>query len=258
MKHLIIFTLISVWCCIGCRTIQQRNLVSQADVVVLKQNGAALFQYWEFPNHSSLWRECKKLPLHIQAYSDSLATLMGPEALHQNKRKVAMQNHQMKYENTLDGDAFNVQLVRSAQAGTVRPINALEAQLLEYQLGRYPLLSHPTEFHGFILVHDAKGKVRCYFGASDQPWPPRPNVILDAIEKDLGNGWNLRYHLHNHYEPSDNGYVGVLAPSMADAQFYRFLKQDFNLTNALITNGFHTVTLQRDEFESFCAHGDDE
>lgn len=100
-----------------------------------------------------------------------------------------MQNYQLKYENTLDGDAFIVQLVRSAKAGRVRPINELEAQLLEYQLDRYPLLSHPTEFHGFMLIHDSIGKVRCYFGASDQPWPPKPNVILDAIENDLYNGF---------------------------------------------------------------------
>ena len=34
-----------------------------------------------------------------------------------------------------------------------------------------------------------------------------------------------------------------------DAQYFSFLSQDFNLKKALITNGFHTVEIKKEEFE---------
>jgi hypothetical protein len=125
----------------------------------------------------------------------------------------------------------------------------LETQLLDYQINRYPLLSHPTEFHGFILLHDSLNLVRVYFAASDQPWPPKPNIILEAVKNDLKMGWTFKYHLHNHYEPKSNNYLGILAPSTTDAQYYSFLSEEYNLKKAIITNGFHTVEIQEEEFK---------
>jgi hypothetical protein len=74
---------------------------------------------------------------------------------------------------------------------------------------------------------------------------------MESIKKDLKQGWNLKYHLHNHYEPKSNNFVGILAPSLADAQFYVFLSEDYKLENALITNGFHTVEIKSQEFSKF-------
>lgn len=156
--------------------------------------------------------------------------------------------------NTKNGDSINAQLVHSKTLGKIRPINFLEAQLLDYQLNRYPLLSHPTEFHGFILLHDSLNLVRVYFASSDQPWPPKPKVILESIKNDLKHGWTLKYHLHNHYEPKSNNYLGILAPSMTDAQYYLFLSEEYNLGHALITNGFHTVEIQGGEFPKLKLH----
>lgn len=109
-------------------------------------------------------------------------------------------------------------------------------------------MSHPTEFHGFILFHYELNLVRVYFAASDQPWPPKPHVILEALKNDLKNGWSFKYHLHNHYEPKSNHYLGILAPSITDVQYYLYLTEDYNLEQSLISNGFHTVEIQREEF----------
>jgi len=62
----------------------------------------------------------------------------------------------------------NKELIKQGYVGHIRDINYLEAEVLNYQLNRYPLLSHPTEFHGFIAEQDSLDKVRIYLGASNQ------------------------------------------------------------------------------------------
>ena len=167
---------------------------------VLKQNGSELFQYWEFPNSSLLWDTNFSTPKHIKLYKDSLNSKLSSDTSQSIIQKMAFQDIIFKSVETQNGDSINAQLIHSKVLGKIRPINYLEAELLNYQMNRYPLLSHPTEFHGFILVQDSLNIVRVYFAASDQPWPPRPSIILSAVENDLKNGWNFKYHLHNHYD----------------------------------------------------------
>jgi hypothetical protein len=151
-------------------------------------------------------------------------------------------------------DLSNKELVKQGYAGDIREINYVEAQILNYQINRFPLLSHPTEFHGFITENDSLNRIRIYFGASDQPFPPKPNIILSHIEEATSKGWSLKYHVHNHYEPKSKNYVGIMAPSLADAQYYKALEKRFGLGEALITNGFTTVVLDSVNFEKFNSH----
>ena len=74
------------------------------------------------------------------------------------------------------------------------------------------------------------------------------------MENAQEKGWNLRAHLHNHYEPAEDNYLGVMAPSLADAHYFKVLRDRFNLSEALITNGFSTVVLQRENFDKLNAH----
>lgn len=218
--------------------------------VVLEKNGTAVFQYWDLPNTNALWDTVPGSIPSLQAYRDSVRHVVGNDWL---EKTLAAQSDQFQAFDTvgLTGDQVNAQLVHSGRMGRTRPLTLLEAQLLNYQVSRYPLLSHPTEFHGFILQRDSSNQVRIYFAASDQPWPPKPTVITEAIKVDLKQGWRLAYHLHNHYEPKEHHYVGILAPSVADAQFFEFLASDFQLVRALITNGFHTVEIDHTEFTDF-------
>ncbi len=216
--------------------------------IVMKKNAAEIFQYWEFKNEAFLWDTNFIQPPNLKLYKDTLSKILGEEILKLTIHKLALQDIFFKSINAINGDSINTQLIHSKTLGKIRPINYLEAQLLDYQINRYPLLSHPTEFHGFILLHDSLNIVRVYFAASNQPWPPKPTIILESLKNDLKMGWVFKYHLHNHYEPKSNNYLGILAPSMTDAQYYLFLSEEYKLQNALITNGFHTVEIKREDF----------
>ncbi|MEP7197834.1 MAG: hypothetical protein ABI851_15045 [Saprospiraceae bacterium] len=233
---------------LSCDTKQQFVSLSILKPTIIEENGAEIFQYWEFNNSSLLWNTNFIDPFNLKLYKDSLNSLLGSDTTQSIIQKMSEQDILYKSVNTQNGDSINTQLIHSKVLGKIRPINYLEAQILEYQMNRYPLLSHPTEFHGFILLNDSLNIVRVYFAASDQPWPPKPNVILSAVKNDLKTGWTFNYHLHNHYEPKANRYLGILAPSMTDAQYYLFLSEEYNLKHAIITNGFHTVEIQREEF----------
>jgi hypothetical protein len=234
---------------VSCDTNKQLISLSELKPTVLKENGVEIFQQWQFDDAAYLWETNFVQPNSIKVYKDSLSKILGKDTVNFILLKRAYQDKTYQLVETKNGDSINAQLIHSCALGKIRPINYLESQLLDYQMCRYPLLSHPTEFHGFILIHDSLNQVKVYFAASDQPWPPKPHVILEALENDLTMGWTFKYHLHNHYEPKTNGYVGILAPSTNDVQFYRFLVEDYDLDYALVTNGFHTVEIQKEDFQ---------
>lgn len=235
----------------GCQSKGKEQPISLKSIspVLLDKNGVEIFQYWEFRNEPYLWDTHFAQPSSLKWYADSVSNILGHDTFDLIVNQRAFQDSSYTLINTTNGDSINAQLIHSNTLGKIRPINYLESELIDYQISRYPLLSHPTEFHGIILFHDSLNLVRVYFAASDQPWPPKPTDILQAVKKDLTHGWTFKYHLHNHYEPKSNYYLGILAPSMTDAQYYVFLKDEYNLKQSLITNGFHTVEIKKEEFE---------
>lgn len=233
---------------VSCHSIKINTTLKTLRPTVLEKKGVEIFQFWEFKNDPSLWNTNFVQPTSIKLYKDSVSKILGKETFQLILQELAFQDNSFKTVDTKNGDSINAQLIHSKAIGKIRPINYLESQLLDYQISRYPLLSHPTEFHGFILFHDSLNLVRVYFAASDQPWPPKPNIILEAVKKDLTMGWTFNYHLHNHYEPKSNHYLGILAPSITDAQYFSFLSEEYNLKKAVITNGFHTVEIQSEDF----------
>ncbi|MBT8220550.1 MAG: hypothetical protein KJP00_12040, partial [Bacteroidia bacterium] len=106
----------------------------------------------------------------------------------------------------------------------------------------------------FIATNDALNLVRIYFASSDQRWPPKPGIVIPELRKALSEGWKLSYHLHNHYNEPEDDYIGVLAPSLADAQYFKALRESFDLKYALVTNGFHTVEIDAEDFDQFESH----
>ncbi len=253
-KFLIIILLIGLSGCqdeISSEPVLLKNVTKEW----LKRDGPAEFFYWEIDYKESLWQfdlpDCHDL----KAYRDSLKVVLGQETYEAAIKKEASQSlSKENLENEENGDRINAMLVHTGTIGKIRKINSLEAQILNYQISRFPLLSHPTEFHGFMMSHEAQQKMRIYLASSDTPWPPKPNVIIEAIEEDMKAGWKLKYHLHNHYEDPSTNYIGILAPSLADAHYYKMLAERFNVDKALITNGFHTVELDKSEFERFESH----
>ncbi len=241
----------------ACNTKEIDKLVSlkNSKITILEKKDKEIFQYWEFENKSFLWENDLGQIRDLEFFQDSLKKILGTtkfkEVLKKEQRNKSFNIIPFESEN---GDSINAELVHSGKIGKIRKMNFLEAQLLNYQISRYPLLNHPTEFHGFIMSNKALKRIRVYFAASDQPWPPKPHLIIDAIEKDLKKGWKLKFHLHNHYEPKSNNYLGILAPSMTDAHYYNMLKEEYKIEKAIITNGFNTVEIKANDFNRLKAN----
>ncbi len=235
--------------------IHSELFLKEESKVLLGQEGAIEFFYWEIQNDEKLWGPELGQVDGIKEFRDSLKIKLGELSYKATIEKESTQGlDDRNPDDEIDGDSKNAFLVHSGNTGMIRVVNHLEAQILNYQLAKYPLLSHPTEFHGFIVYHPKMDKFRIYYGASDSPWPPHPEPLLVEIEKDIKHGWRLKYHLHNHYEPASKNYLGILAPSLADAQYYKMLSENYNIEKALITNGFHTLVIDANEFTEFESH----
>lgn len=252
MKRLLLY-LISPLLLLSCQEKEQTALPSflQTSPIILKEDGPALFQYWELEQDQRLWQATLGNLPALEAYKDSLSQALGDSLLSLLiDREFHQSNPSGKPIRSLD----NYHLVHEGYIGTIQPISYLEAELLNYQLNRYPLFSHPTEFHGFILQNDSLGLVRIYFAASDQGWPPKATPLVEHMEPIIGKGWRLSHHIHNHYESSKDNYLGIMAPSLADAHYFKVLHARFDLEEARITNGFSTLLLSGEELASLNSH----
>lgn len=148
----------------GCRNNFQEQHLSLKTLppFLLLKKGVEIFQYWEFSNGSYLWDTSFTQPSSLKLYEDSVSTILGKETFTTTLQNLAFQGSFYQGKNTQNGDSINAQLIHSNTLGKTRPINYLESELVDYQISRYPLFSHPTEFHGFILVHDSLHMVRVY------------------------------------------------------------------------------------------------
>ncbi|NNE25472.1 MAG: hypothetical protein HKN09_01395 [Saprospiraceae bacterium] len=221
----------------------------------MEKEGTEEFFYWELKDEKRLWDFDSGEIVALSQFRDSLKMELGSKKLKSAVHKESRQDLEPSLiAKAEDGDRINALLVHTGTIGKIRKINFLESQILNYQATRFPLFSKPTEFHGFIAVNEKEGIIRVYFGSSDTEWPPKPHVIIEELENEIKQGWKLKYHLHNHFCKKDSDYIGILAPSLADAQYYKMLKERFKVEKTLITNGFHTVEIDNDDFSKFESH----
>jgi hypothetical protein len=228
--------------------LEASDYLHQFEAEIIDSSGYVIHQLWEIPNDPALWQKDFPAFPSFQQYEQSLIDHFGQAKLD----SVRLARSQKTGAYGTSGDQNNAQLVLDGKAGAIRPINCLEAHLLNFQLQRFPLFDHPTEFGAFILKKDSL--LRIYYSASDQPWPPKDHIIQPKIDQDIQNGWKLFGHLHNHYNSAEEDYLGVLAPSMADAHYFKGKKEGFGLEKAFITNVFHTVEIDSSDFHLFSAH----
>lgn len=254
MKYLIFIILTILFIRCDTDTSVENLLMKDVKKIILSKEGTTEFFYFELKDRPEIWTSNPGNILAIQSYRDSVLLQLGNSKYEQTVLRESIQNLKSKHLKTaINGDSINALLVHTGKIGTIRDMNFLESYLLNYQISRFPLFSKPTEFHGFILRNEKNGIIRVYFGASDTEWPPQPRIILKDLS-ELDKNWKLIYHLHNHYCKEDGDYIGILAPSLADAQYFKMLKEQFNLEKAIITNGFHTVEIDSSDFEKFESH----
>lgn len=244
---------ISISLIMGCKNLKTDNKISLLEYPpkILSIDGNELFQYWEIENSEYLKASDLGNIKYLQAYRDSISKSIGDSLV---QKMISKERQQLKPVGDIIDSLNNYDRIHNGYVGKIREINFLEAQILNYQASRFPMFSQPTEFHAFIMSNDSLKKLRIYFGASDQPWPPKPKPIISHVESSLNEGWYLKYHLHNHYEAESDNFIGVMAPSLADAHYFKVLKTRFNLECAMITNGFSTLVLNENDFQKLNSH----
>lgn len=227
--------------------------------VVLQQEGDTLVQSWTFKAGQLPDRvDPASLPA-LSAFLDTVRSRVGPlDARALIQRQVAY--YASHSDSDSQGEAANGRTVLGGSAGTLRPISCVEALLVDYQAARFPMASHPTEFHAVVMERQDAGRetMRVYFAASSAPWPPKAGLLFERAAADRREGWQAVAHLHNHpFELSSRGDVdGANAPSMTDVQFWRYLRDSLGIESARVTNGFATFQAPAAAFARLRARGD--
>jgi hypothetical protein len=212
--------------------------------VVLRQAADTIEQSWTFEAGQLPGRVTPSRLPALAAFLDTVRARAG--ALDAR----ALLERQVEYyagrpDSDSQGEAANGRLVLGGSAGRLRPADCLEALLVDYQAARFPMASHPTEFHAVVMERSDAGRrrVRVYFAASSAPWPPKANLLFERAAADRAAGWRAVAHLHNHpflFAAGGGDIAGANAPSLTDVQFWRHLRESLGIESARVTNGFAT------------------
>ena len=210
--------------------------------VVLRQAADTVQLSWTYRAEQM---DPRASPSHLPALSAFLDTVRGRVGALDAR---ALLDRQIAYyaarpDPDSQGEAANGRLVIAGSAGVLRPIECVEALLVEYQAARFPMASRPTEFHAVLLERgDAPNREhRVYFAGSGAPWPPKANLLFERAAADRREGWRAVAHLHNHpFLFAGGDIAGANAPSLTDVQFWRHLRDSLGLESARVTNGFAT------------------
>jgi len=156
----------------------------------------------------------------------------------------------------LDTASHNQGVSRSGNGGRIVPIRCLEAALLARQIDRGDMVANPTEFVAFILRKE--GQLRVYTSTRDRAGLKMPRPVIERIERDHAAGWQLWTILHNHnffFDKAPKG-AGPTSPSKPDIHLFRNFAKDLGLQEAWVTNGFHTILIERAQFALYEGFGD--
>jgi hypothetical protein len=220
--------------------------------VVIRRSADTIYQSWTFeagqlPERVTLSR----LPA-LSAFLDTVRTRAGAlDARALLERQVAY--YASRPDSGSQGEAANGRIVLGGSVGTLRPIDCMEALLVEYQAARFPMTSHPTEFHAVVMERGDAGRhwIRVYFAGSGAPWPPKANLLFEHVAAARREGWRAVAHIHNHPFTFASGgdIAGANAPSMTDVQFWLYLRDSLGVESARVTNGFATFEVPAAAFD---------
>lgn len=163
------------------------------------------------------------------------------------------------------GEAANGAALLEGRAGAIGPIRCLELLLWRRQAARYPMLEHPTEFGAYILR--SRDRVRVYFSSADRVGQKLRSEVRARAQADRKAGFEVVAHLHNHpflfdrvvgdrmWTTADTvrDVAGAVAPSKADVQALRAMRESVGLQGAWVTNGLDTARFRADELDALVA-----
>ncbi|HSP78089.1 MAG TPA: hypothetical protein VLQ93_06145 [Myxococcaceae bacterium] len=151
------------------------------------------------------------------------------------------------------------------KAGSLGPASCLEWRLFQRQARRFPMLERPTEFGAYVLR--GQGRIRVYLSGADRVGMKLRGEVSERVAADVARGFVPVAHLHNHpflfdREPGDRMWTtpetvedvgGTLAPSLADVNAYRQMREYFGLRGAWVTNGLDTGRFTAEDFDRLSA-----
>src|SRR5688572_12665284 len=150
---------------------------------VLRAEANAIVQVWELPA-DPIWTsdELPEAPGYA-AYRTRIRAVGGdqpqpvadPPTIRDDNERELWRKEDLNTDRMYNG------------VGEVRPVRCIDAALFALQDARYSQLTHPTEFVAHILRSD--GRLKIYFGASDEPTPPKSVYGLDEVAAAVAEGW---------------------------------------------------------------------
>jgi hypothetical protein len=135
----------------------------------------------------------------------------------------------------------------------VRALSEIDKEIFSYHLKQVSNCSL-IEFEAHVLL-DSHGKLSVIYVTEGWIGVNRPASVYRLLRSAVSRGDRLVMHLHNHpFFPLYLGYGqgAMLFPSgdseSGDIGSYMRLKKEFNLEQAVITNGFDSVVINSAEF----------
>jgi hypothetical protein len=213
---------------------------------VVVDEGNVLLQYWLVEDEP--WFHDATVPSSIP-----LREFRGQISARYDTSPRALLEGQLPH--VTGGDAQNVRLALSGEAGSIRTMSCLEGLLLATQAERSAdqgrsMYTHPTEFLSYVLQRD--GSMKVWYYTVDQPGVRGLATLHDPILEDLRAGWVVVSNIHNHnFFPDAERVLGGVVPSATDIQAARNMREALGLTRAVITNGFDSIEIAAADFDAF-------
>jgi hypothetical protein len=222
--------------------------VLPGEPVLVKQEGAARLERWDLDDGPPWTSETLPEAPGFAAYRAAIRAAGNDRPRPLSDRAPPADEREREVWRREDA---NADLVFDGKM--VRPIRCLEAALFARQDARHSELTHPTEFVASIVRRG--GRLRVYFGGSDQMFPRGAFYGIEQARADVADGWTFWAVLHNHTVVTYQGRpaLGMPAPSTNDVQLMRGLVEDVGLREAWVTNGFYTGVVPGEALARF--HG---
>jgi hypothetical protein len=218
----------------------------RTDPHVVESRESHFLQFWLEPDRSVLGRQTLPAAASLHRFREEVAESFPTDPI------VLLDNLFLQIDGA---DAENNRIASAGEAGSIRPIDCLEALLFAAQADRgvqqgHSMFSAPTEFLSFVLRKE--GMLKIWFYTVDQPGIGGVSIFDDLLDADREDGWEVVRNIHNHnFFPDGDLLLGGIAPSAGDVQALRAATRRFGLPAASITNGFHTLDMTPADLESF-------
>jgi hypothetical protein len=141
--------------------------------------------------------------------------------------------------------------VLSKKVGRVRISSCLENFLTDNHLRTF---SSETEYSAYVMTKPDSELALIIIYTQVNNGTNSITQISNLVEGYRKQGWNLESHIHNHPFFFKNPYgdiAGTIMPSGADVTSYQEMGEDLKLRSAIITNGFESFIMYKNEFNKF-------